>query len=1202
MPLCRARASLVTTDPPPELARLRELLHASTAPLEVRAELRQLRLLLAGSEALAAELVEAEARWLLQLAARRQLRGENTTAAAAAVRALRARNCQAAPPTDVDALFELAATAAELDAVGERLGATALREVLRERAGAVTDVAALCQEADERWAAQGGGDDDRPLRVQAAVLRGTAALLQDLSIRTKSRQLRRRARRSRCAADDLELAARLESLLRRRFVVAMETTSFVLLLLVVLVLVLQSTFHLSDSALRATNAIDAVAGCWFVLEFALKLALAPRRASWFWRNALTDLLPAIPAVLFLLPAPSLPGGAEDAVVMRILRLFRVTWAARYLQALRPLLRSLRLVLMLVRGMDGTVRRFRDVLDRTFVFLAAPVRESVAVETRRDVLFAALRREQTLFAALPAEAQDELLRLHLADVTERACVLQGHWSEPDERRGSRDIAVDAACEFLWTLRPHDVERYLRPADVRSIDRVVRVLRIPPIGWLPILRNFRVRQRLSTPEERIVAFGRLIADWLMSWQERLQFFADLHGIVTGPQILDRVASAMVKASQRPAVRLLLFGGLFAVLNLFWEENCLSKVVGLPLLLLGSVCLVLLVTGWWLKRIAGDASETFRLTSEAHFVALLLLVKQRHEDGDIEFLARRTIGDAAIGDTAGLLRHQLKNTRAGVPVDVGGFDEREEQLASRVALLYLHFLGGALLHETDVKTTEQLLANLALEDLRHAHLGFTRKDKKRLRRLRLDEGSVLRGPFLWFRFITESIAVETSKRILEYNRRCVPLAERSTLTPARERALTDWLLQRCDSRAGRTIERLQAPSAGARYGTTEFHALHFLTADPERDAHVEAVFGSDVLRALRADRRNMVRSIFGMREAQELAGSTRTFNAWRTYWSRLSHGRVMLMPILLPARAVRLVSFVIARVRQIVREVLVPQLEMKSREVGIATFSVALRKIHRMKAPSLLEAIRMRIDLDPAYSGAASSFSSPEGREPVELQRDLDFLLLHERERATFLSAAERNREHVALLHAALQWLPAIGDENASVAARNDGELAVTTAWITDRDRVRTLTKAEAFRVMELPGILAGDDDVSLSRRGAWWVRDLFSAQPIDRWLVQQRIPATRRGRRRLRRAYVRDANVRGIVDAWNELGGSADPVAAAVERMRAIWLGGAELRRQLVSLRAIQSLSVLDVRNYRDLVFELGGYAEDGEDPSLARDLP
>ncbi|MGK0302893.1 MAG: hypothetical protein ACI89X_003779, partial [Planctomycetota bacterium] len=42
------------------------------------------------------------------------------------------------------------------------------------------------------------------------------------------------------------------------------------------------------------------------------------------------------------------------------------------------------------------------------------------------------------------------------------------------------------------------------------------------------------------------------------------ADLHGIVTGPQILDRVASAIVKATQRPAVRLLLFGGVFLGLN--------------------------------------------------------------------------------------------------------------------------------------------------------------------------------------------------------------------------------------------------------------------------------------------------------------------------------------------------------------------------------------------------------------------------------------------------------------------------------------------------------------------------------------------------------------------------------------------------------------------------------------------------------------
>jgi hypothetical protein len=56
------------------------------------------------------------------------------------------------------------------------------------------------------------------------------------------------------------------------------------------------------------------------------------------------------------------------------------------------------------------------------------------------------------------------------------------------------------------------------------------------------------------------------------------------------------------------------------------------------------------------------------------------------------------------------------------------------------------------------------------------------------------------------------------------------------------------------------------------------------------------------------------------------------------------------------------------------------------------------------------------------------------------------------------------------------------------------------------------------------------------------------------------------------------------------------------MRAAHAHGDEVRRELTALRAVQTLSVLDVRNYRALVFGLGGYADDGEDIRLAEQLP
>ena len=61
--------------------------------------------------------------------------------------------------------------------------------------------------------------------------------------------------------------------------------------------------------------------------------------------------------------------------------------------------------------------------------------------------------------------------------------------------------------------------------------------------------QVEDVAEVEEERVVALSRRVADWVERWHGRLLFHADLHGIVTGPQILDRVASALIKATQRP-----------------------------------------------------------------------------------------------------------------------------------------------------------------------------------------------------------------------------------------------------------------------------------------------------------------------------------------------------------------------------------------------------------------------------------------------------------------------------------------------------------------------------------------------------------------------------------------------------------------------------------------------------------------------------
>ncbi|MCA8953840.1 MAG: hypothetical protein KDE27_30285 [Planctomycetes bacterium] len=1192
-------------------------------PAAAAAELALERDRVAGDEPVAHELVAAELRWIrrqqdVRAAARATSASEDElrVAVAAAEREwleLRVRALVDGADRNPAAWFDLAEIQAEATRLGlDAVAAEARAAIGRSVASGEID-ARVREEAAERVAALLAADDEAPLRDQILTLRANAELLAALADRGADRTLRRHARRLRNLADDRELALRLERTLGRRGVVVFETANVVLLLVVLAILTIEFTVDLSPAVGIALQWIDALACLFFIFAFFFELALHPRRGSWFVRNVLVDLLPAIPSALFLLPSVAVPGVAEDAVVIRALRVLRITWAARYVQMLRPIVRSLRLLLFLVRGMDGLVLRFAKLLDREFVFLpaAADEQRAIAEDESRELLFEALGRERELLDLLSGAERRAALAQRARHVQRRLTEL-GALRAGSLRLGSsrRDIAIERAIEVLWSLRVSDVGRFLRPSDVAALDRVLRVVSAAPVRWLPVVRRFSVHPLAPTPEERVVALARRLADWLEGWHRRLLFHADLHGIVTGPQILDRVATAMVKATQRPAVRLLLFGGLFLLFDMVfgWIPEIVNKIVATPLIVLGSICLVGLAVGRWLKAIAGEAADAYRMTSEAHFLPQLELAKLRYEAVDLAFLARRVFEPDESDQALELLREQIRSARAGVPVARDGVDEHVRFAANRVAMLYLHFLDGAPLHITDVKTTEQLLANKAIENLRERFLGVSRRDRKRLRRLRLDDGSVFSGPYLWFSFITESIAVETAKRIEGYNRYCIPLAEVDAAQPEQRAAMADWLLRRRDPKGGRTLAAADSARTDP-YPTTEFCAIDFVGADAERDRHIAAIFGREVLEVLVRDRRTMIREIFGTRPMHHLPKSERSFNPLRLYRVRMSHGRVLLAPLLMLWRVCRFVGWLVTRVRQIVREVLDPELAMRRREIGLAPFAVALRKIHRMKAPGLREALRMRLALDPVYAGASAGWSegaveTPPGEPDAEPEfaRDLAFLHLHERESVELRDRAEEIRRAVRELHtvvATLSAFPPVVDD----AARRGGELAVTSAWITDLDDIRTLWSAERWHAEQLPPMLAGG--VPGTFVGDAWraLLGAFRDDVIDRWLRDHGGGLGRSARRMLARAWARNhAGIREVLQAWCTLPPGASPSEAAAARLVGIYRQGPAVRRDIRALRAIQSLAVLDVRNYRDLVFDLGGYADDGEDASAWSELP
>ncbi|MCA8955944.1 MAG: ion transporter, partial [Planctomycetes bacterium] len=1147
---------------------------------------------------LIADLDRLELRFLERQAARRDMDPrlpEGVRRARSASHEQSLRGMLERPAGDAEALFELAELRAAFLGTCHVESAEMAAQSIWQRVAAVELNAELRGIAQERFAAIVAEEVDLTLQQKIHLLRETGAVMGALAARSDERLFRRLATRLEHAAGDRSLYQRMESLLSRGGVVALETTSLFLLVVVFVLLGIEASVPgLSESTLRWMRIADATICTFFVLEFLFKFTLAPRKASWFVRNFLTDLLPAIPAVALFFDAEVVGTGIMS---LRLVRFLRLAAFARYMAALRPLLALVRLLLFLLRGLDAMIERFAPLLNRSFVLFEEGTHRGAEVDEQspRLVLFRAIRREHVLLDEQPASATCEVLLGRAAALAARFAATPLADNPDAQVRIARDVPVEEAIERLYSIRPEELSMTMRRADLLALDRVVRVINAPVIRSMPLIRWLRSDERSDTPEQRVVDLGRRIADQMERWRNRLLFFADLHGIVTGPQVLDRVATAMVKASQRPAVRLLMFGGLFSIVRMFTAQGSflnetLKKFVATPLVVLGSVCLVILLVGRWLKRIAGEAAESLKRTSEAHFINLLELEKARTKDQDLVFLARRVFRfEMDDWEAALALAQQVHSASAGSlhPLEVKAVAEPPVAILedlSRVAYLYLHFLDGAILHESDIKTSEQLLANLSLENIRRNHLTFSRRDRKRVRRLSLASGSLLSGPYLWFRCITESVSLEAAKRVTDYNRHCLTLQQRAVSEPAEVADMDSWLAMRGQRVDGRILERLDAPDVGDAFRTTEFNAMDFLSDNPQRMAQLERVFGGEVVGLLRRDRQRMIREIFGTKPLHRLPRSRRSINVYRFFRARLSRGRILLAPLAMLGAFGWVVRSVLQRLVGIVREILWPERAGNRGRLGTAPFRVALRKIHRMKAPGLLEAMQMRVHFDPVYCGAPPTWSFGDRMDDVaELECDMDFLQLRERERAVMRSLAADNRRRVEQLHGLLRGFT-LGAEQSDDIARRLAERSVTIAYVTNRDGLRSLFQAEEWFERELPRL----EDPQLRIEGSMVravvgaLRRGFAPHPARR-LIRGTLQArrvSRRGLRNLLRAYDGDqGRVRDMVDAWVALPDGVTPTQRARELALRFYRAHGEVSRELVALRAVQSLSVLDVRNYR-----------------------
>ena len=1131
------------------------------------------------------------------------------------------------------ALTEASALEREaLDRLGEphRLGGLeAPRRELREKFAAVAshlgeaDRELFTRELCDRAAVVLTGVDHLP-PAQATIHLSLAA--EDLEwhlahIETgrgrRRRRLSRKRRRLRDEESERDLQARLELRYSKPRVAFVERLVLWLVFLVLAILAVEVMFDLPRNVRIALAIVDTAACVVFLAEFFAKLRLVQGRGRWFLRHMLIDLLPSIPFGILVLGQV----GADPTRAARAVRLARITRVARYVRLLLPIIRLIRAFGFLARGLDRLAARHGHLLNRNIVLYPTREERRLAAARRAGPAQAVRRSRAEL-----AEAFGELLRGAPDD--QRAAVAQvrtqglarlresGLTQRPQigTHTGSviEDVPAEALIDSLAEMTPARLEAEAGPDFVQRSARAVRMFSRAPIRWFPVIRRYVPRLSPEMNDAEVTSAAcHSSAKELRRHHDRWFWFADLYGTVTPSEFVDRVGSAMVKGAFRPAYRLTLFGGFFLLVRLLLDllgnrvpllqqlHDKLDTFVGIPLITLGTICAAVLGVGWWFKRIAGEATFLYERAVKAQFLALMECIKGRAVDRDTQLLDLRVLApEAAMLGGADMpasdaRRAAFERTVRSwlIEAQVGGLDGELAEAYERVVLLYRDGLDGALFTDTDTRTTSQLLGNPALRELRSLSGRVTRKEQKLLRKLDLDRPrAAFGGPYLWFSYIAKAISHSAARRILEYNQNAVPLDEVPWLADDERERYERWL-------GAADSERSKSTSTDESAGsiTTAFTALHFLDDDPRRDQEIADRFGETVLEKLQVDRRLIFRKVFGTYPLHMRPKEQRVLNLHRVYDRWFARGRAFFIPLRLGWRGLVMTGRFIRWIARALREIMDPSLRSGAHEASHADFDAARRKIGRMRGPILWACLWMRARFDVEYLGFAVPGTDVESAERAPVDEDLRFLdaepeqveqLDAERDRAEW-DMRRLNRLLDDGLLSRLATAMAVREEHFEPEHMR----ALAAAYHADFQGVRVLlscheilveTRVESRRQPLHPPRL--------------WPPALWKAfrlrGPFKRWWrLNGRGGAW--AKKAMWRALAHDiGESRRALLVWARRG-TADAFGDGVARLSRLLRHPGRISEQILTLRTVQSLSLIDLLNYRQHVYRLGAYAASGD---------
>ena len=1088
---------------------------------------------------------------------------------------------------DPNACFLAISSAREFDleALARRRGSPPLSEVrpeLRQALLAAIEARPPDEPTRDRWttqlldradavlAAVDGIEADRAVARIRLVLRDVQWHISCVETTNswRRRRLRRRVRRLTAEMQERDLQHRLELRFGKSRVgkfdqIILWLIVFVLGLLAVEVFFLDDIDPVTGNAVPPPTwlvALDTAACAFFLFEIVVKLIFVRGKWRWFWRHLLVDIIPSIPFALFFHIAVGSTVGARGADKIRIVRAIRLLRIARFARAFG----------FLSRGIDRLVRKYGDLLNRNIVLYPTKA-ERRRMQQRRAGLGVRVRRIQArlnrrwrrLLISAPKDQREAVASVRLTKLG--AIVADPHplHHESAKSRASidRDRTADEALQLLSKVTPEEIEAEMGADFVTRVSRAIRVFASPMLRWLPVLRAYipSIHKKMSDSEV-VAAAAQSSAAELGRQHQRWLWFADLYGIITPAQFVDRVGRAMVKAAFRPAYRLVLFAlvvfvakTLIGLAHVAWLDDLTKKLQGF-ITVLGSICIVVLGIGWWLRRVAGQATEFLEKSAQAQFLSLTETIKGRHLERDAAIMERRVLAPERM--VHGFIEHDVEErfvqgvTDWLIEAQAGETKEWVFSPMETTTLLYRDGIDGALFVSSDTRTTSQLLGNPAIRNLRKMANRFTNRDRRQLMKLDLDrQKSLLRGPYLWFALGCQSIAHGVARLVVDYNRNALPLSQHAAATETEMAKYRHWVAAEGHP---------EIPDEQTVYVTTQFTALHFLDHDEQRDDAVRLRFGPDVLKRMQRDRRHLLRRTFGTYPLHKLPREERVLNLYRAYSRWLAHGRALLIPLYALRAVGRFVVRFLKWLIRCIQEIRRPSFTVDQEAVEGADYHTALRKIHRMRGPVALQATTMRARFDPEYCGVRLPGADESGFEDRNVEDDLQFLGGDPELERELESERQRISRDMARLSRVLQDR---GFDRERVRA-------AAVAYIADMRGMRSMLSAGDILDEVFQRAAAGE-----LAPFSWWPRWGLRRQFGRFWKTYAN------GDKDARRAAWRATahNIDGAADALKRVGAAtANGRSAEGEAILADLMRHPErISEQIVTLRAVQTLALIDV---------------------------